>query len=528
MHHLLSLLIFTPVVAALAALLIPPTYRTAFRMLSLVVSGFQCIVLYLLLQSHSANVEFQNMEKVSWIAFDMGSLGSFQADYFLGLDGLSVTLVSLSVIILLVAVVASWSIEKNVKGYFVLLLILNGAIIGTFCALDLLLFYVFFEFMLLPMYFLIGIWGGPRREYASVKFFLYTLLGSILILVVLIGLYMSVRDPSHPENATHTFNMLSMTDPANFISGSVLDPSNHWTMGPCSARGWAFLFLFVGFGIKLPIVPLHTWLPDAHVEAPTAISVVLASLLLKIGAYGLLRLAYPVFPLEALQASWLTGLFGVSSILYGAFNALASKDLKRLIAYSSISHMGFVLLGLASGTVEGTTGAVYQLFSHGIISAMLFILAGVLSDRTQDRTIDNYSGLSTTMKSYAALSMIAFFASMGLPGFSGFIGEVMILLGAFSSSVVNGLLPKWMAFASALGLLLGAAYFIWTIQRMFLGTFSIKIRGVSLPDLGWREYVLLLPLALLTLAFGIFPQPLLEIISPFAINFVEAIMKIKP
>ena len=528
MRHLLSLLIFTPVVAALAALLIPPTYRLVFRILALAVSGLQCILLYLIVHTYSTNGGFQHIEKVSWIEFDLGSLGTFQADYFLGLDGLSVTLVSLSVIILLTAVIASWSVEKHVKGYFVLFLILNGAIIGTFCALDLLLFYVFFEFMLLPMYFLIGIWGGTKREYASIKFFLFTLFGSILILVVLIGLYMSVKDPSHPEKLMHTFNMVSMTDPLNFISGSVLDPSNSWTMGPYSAREWAFLLLFVGFGIKLPMVPLHTWLPDAHVEAPTAISVILAGLLLKIGAYGLLRLAYPIFPHEALQASWLVGFIAVVSILYGAFNALGSKDLKRLIAYSSISHMGFVLLGLASGTVEGTIGATYQLFSHGIISAMLFILAGVLSDRTQDRTIDNYSGLATTMKSYTALVTVAFFASMGLPGFSGFIAEVMIFLGAFTSPATNGLLPKWMAFASALGLLLSAAYYLWTFQRMFLGTFSIKIPAISLADLDRREYLLLLPLALLALGFGIFPQPLLNIIGPFAINFVDVVMKFKP
>lgn len=516
MQHLLSYLIFLPIITGLLALLIPSAYQKSFRLLALSVSVVQLLLLLLIAQSYSSiGSSSQLIEKTSWITLELGSWGLFKAEYFVGLDGLSFIMVLLSVVILFIAVLSSWNTTKSAKGYFILLLILNGAVIGSFCAKDLLLFYLFFEFMLLPMYFLIGIWGGPRREYASIKFFLYTLLGSILILVVIIGLYSSVKEPGPSVQVVHTFNMEYMKDSGNYISGSVLNYSEPWIIGAWSARLWAFLFLFIGFAIKLPMVPLHTWLPDAHVEAPTAISVVLAALLLKIGGYGLARLAYPVFPDGAVYFSWFVGLMGLISIIYGALNALSSKDLKRLIAYSSVSHMGFVLLGLASMTIEGISGAIYQMFSHGILSAMLFLLAGVIYDRTHDRLIENYSGLSSVMKSYTAFIIIAFFASMGLPGFSGFIAEVMIFFGAFKSHSVNALLPEWMAVTATLGLILGAAYYLWTIQRMFFGPLSVKVPG-DLHDLDNREFAMLIPLAFVAIVFGIFPQPLLDIINPFA------------
>jgi NADH-quinone oxidoreductase subunit M len=525
-QYLLTYLIFTPIGAALLALFIPSEAKKSFKVLNLSVSVLQLslLVWIISLTKGSDFSSTQLTEKATWFSVVLGKWGILQAEYFVGMDGLSFTMVVLTILVMLIAGISSWTINKHVKGYFILLLILNGAIIGTFVALDFLLFYLFFEFMLLPMYFLIGIWGGPKREYASIKFLLYTLLGSILILIVLIALYVSVQNPDFQNQIVHTFNLLHMKDSVNYITGSILNPESGWMIGSHSARWWAFILLFIGFAIKLPAVPLHTWLPDAHVEAPTPISVILAALLLKVGGYGLLRIAYPIFPDIATTLSWFVALVGVISIIYGALNALASRDLKRLIAYSSVSHMGFVLLGLASVTTEGISGAVYQLFSHGLISAMLFVIAGVLYDRTKDRMIENYSGLSSKMPIYFTVVLISFFASFGLPGFSGFIAEIMVLLGAFGSNNENGFIHESFAIIATLGLILGAAYFLWTLQRMFFGPFYMKHSEVSLYDLDKRESSMLFSLALLTLLFGIFPQILLDYINPFAQYFTESIL----
>ncbi|HXB11996.1 MAG TPA: NADH-quinone oxidoreductase subunit M, partial [Bacteroidia bacterium] len=360
------------------------------KVITVVTTSIQLLVSIILFASYQPGKGVQFAEQYNWIEMDLGSAGKLTAQYFVGIDGINVSMMLLTGIVMFVGTLASWKIVENRKGYFSLYLLLCSTIQGCFLSLDFLLFFIFFEFMLLPMYFLIGMWGGPRREYASIKFFLYTLLGSIFILVVMIGLYVSVVDPLPSAlsadikdltifktqlaagnidkvDRVHTFNMLLMKDTANYIPGSVLHPLAGYSLWGYSVRALAFLALVIGFAIKLPSVPFHTWLPDAHVEAPTPISVVLAGVLLKIGGYGIIRIAYSIFPEGAVQFAYPIALIGVISIVYAGLNALAMKDIKKMIAYSSVSHMGFVMLGIASLTVEGMNGAMYQMFSHGIL-----------------------------------------------------------------------------------------------------------------------------------------------------------------
>ena len=444
-----------------------------------------------------------------------------QIDYFVGVDGISIALLVMSCFVLVIAALASWEITSNLKGYFVLFLILDMAVIGVFCSLDFFLLYIFYELMLLPLYFLIGMWGGARREYAAIKFFLYTLFGSVFMLLVMIGLYLSVKDPI---TGNHTFNIIQMMNPANYEYGSVFSIAGHQTLFGFSARAVGFLVLFIAFAIKVPVVPLHTWLPDAHVEAPTPVSIILAGILLKVGGYGIIRVCVGIFPEIALANAYWLGMLGVISILYGALNAIAQHDLKRLIAYSSVSHMGFVLLGIASFTTEGLSGALMQMVSHGFLSTMLFFLAGIIYNRVHDRGITHFKGLATLMPQYTVFVMIAFFASLGLPGFSAFIGELFSLAGAFKSPSVNGLLPYWMAACATLGILLGAAYFLWTLQRMFFGTVNLKGGSVwrtSLTDLNTREKLTLLPLAILTFALGLMPSIVFSKMNDSVIAFIQ-------
>ncbi|HWZ21224.1 MAG TPA: NADH-quinone oxidoreductase subunit M [Cytophagaceae bacterium] len=548
---MLSLLILLPIISIFILMVLPMKSYYLLRVITLITTSIQLIVSVVLFFLYKPGKGIQFVEQYNWIEMDLGNAGKLTAQYFIGIDGINVSMMLLTGIVMFVGAIASWKIVENKRGYFSLYLLLCSTIYGCFLSLDFLLFFIFFEFMLLPMYFLIGIWGGPRREYASIKFFLYTLLGSIFILVVMIGLYVSVIDPAASAIATgtkdvstfktqlasgtidktnlvHTFNMLLMKDASNYIPGSVLHQLSSYTLWGYSARAIAFLALIIGFAIKLPAVPFHTWLPDAHVEAPTPISVVLAGVLLKIGGYGMIRIAYPIFPEGAIQFAYFIALVGLVSIVYGGLNALAMKDLKKMIAYSSISHMGFVLLGMASLTVEGMNGAMYQMFSHGLLASLLFLVAGVLYDRTHDRMIENYRGLAVKMPIFTAVVIISFFASFGLPGFSGFIAELFILLGAFNSEFVNGLLPKWMAIVATSGILLGAVYYLWTLQRMFFGKFWIRT-GITwkegLYDLDTREKIITLPLVVLAVVFGIFPHLLLDVISIDMKDLVKSIVR---
>lgn len=556
--HLLSLLIAIPIFGALVIAFWPSDRNRDFRMIALVALILEVVVaasVCFLFERQDSGLQLG--EVADWITLPIGSLGIVSVDYALGVDGISLPLVLLAVVVLLVGLVSSWNIGNKARAYFALYLVLSGSIVGCFLAQDFFLFYLFFEFMLLPMYFLIGLWGGPRREYAALKFFVYTFFGSLLILIVMIGLYLSAIDPVEtaravgilgaedqvfsdtilqiqqwladgriaPQQLVHTFRFEYLSDPGNYIPGSILSLASEFYILDIPVRVLAFWFLFIGFAVKLPVVPVHTWLPDAHVEAPTPISVVLAGILLKIGGYGFIRIVDGFFPTEAFSNMIPLAILGMISIVYGGFNALGQSDLKKMIAYSSVSHMGFVLLGIAAFTGEGFNGAIYQMVSHGVLSAMLFLLAGVIYDRTHDRKIENYSGLISVMPRYTVLVGIAFFASLGLPGFSGFVGELFTLMGAFQASG----LPVWIPALSTLGIVLAAAYFLWTYQRMFFGTFWYK-NGTSgqnspeLADLTKRELGMLLPLAIAAILLGILPGIVFNITGPAVQAWLEKVL----
>jgi NADH-quinone oxidoreductase subunit M len=527
---MLSLIIFIPILFGFIIVLLPSAWRNSFKYITLLATLLQlamCVWIYLNFKTGAAyggvnhEDQFQFVQKLPWINLNLGSMGKMQIDYFVGIDGISISMLVMASLVMVIAALSSWEIKSNLKGFFTLFLLLDMALIGVFCSLDFFLFYIFYELMLLPLYFLIGMWGGARREYAAIKFFLYTLFGSVFMLLVMIGLYLSVKDP---VTGNHTFNMVQMMNPKNYTTGSVFSALSHQTLFGISARVVGFVVLFVAFAIKVPVVPLHTWLPDAHVEAPTPVSIILAAILLKVGGYGIIRVCVSIFPDIAVQGAFWIGLLGVISILYGAFNALAQRDFKRIIAYSSVSQMGFVLLGIASQTPEGISGAIMQMVSHGFLSAMLFFLVGVVYNRVHDRDIYNFRGLGTLMPRYTIFIMIAFFASLGLPGFSAFMAEAFSLTGAFKSASVNGLLPQWLAVCGAIGILFSAAYLLWTLQRMFFGSPSLKggqVWKIALTDLNTREVITLLPLAIMTLVLGLMPSLVFDKINDSVLSLIQ-------
>jgi len=530
----LTWITFLPVLGMVLVLLLPKERRDAIRWTALFFTGLQVILAFVIFTKFDRGMSginteagMQFVEKVSWIDIkSVAWFGRIHIEYLLGIDGLSVVMVLLTALISFVAIISSWTIDKAVKGYFAMFLLLDTGMMGVFVALDFFLFYVFWEIMLLPMYFLIGVWGGPRREYAAIKFFLYTLFGSVLMLLAMIALYFSVTVYIDPAGVIHsvadatkmgmqglekiyTFNMMAMMDPGNYVPDSLLAGTN------TSWRYIAYIALFIGFAIKVPLVPFHTWLPDAHVEAPTAISVILAGVLLKMGAYGMLRISFPMFPDAMIHYSWHLALLGVISMVYGALVAMAQTDFKKLIAYSSVSHMGVVVLGMASMNTQGMTGAVFQMFNHGIITAMLFLIVGVIYDRTHTRGLNEFGGLMNQMPKYAAVMTVAFFAALGLPGLSGFISEAFSLLGAFQTF-------RTLTIISVITIVLTAGYMLWVLQRVFLGSLPEKWKGLT--DINGREMAMLAPLAAIVIFLGIYPSPVLDLMNS-SMNFLAELLR---
>ena len=468
----LTLIVFLPLAGAVVTLFVPKEREGMLRGLANA-STFAtlAIAVWLLLHFRPDAPGFQFEEKVSWIP-------QIAVWYHLGLDGISMPLVFLTALLSFVAAVASASVKERLKEYFFLYLLLVTGMMGAFLALDLFLFYIFWELVLVPMYFLIGIWGGPRREYAAIKFFLYTLAGSVFMLLSILTCYFS--------SAPHSFSI-----PGLIEHGMTLTPAVQW---------WVFLGFFLAFAIKVPIFPFHTWLPDAHVEAPTPISVLLAGVLLKMGGYGFLRISFPLLPKIAAEFGLILAALGLINIVYGAFVAMAQQDFKKLVAYSSVSHMGFVLLGLAALTLTGFNGALLEMFNHGMITGGMFLLVGVLYDRAHTRDLADFGGLGAKVPVYGGILIFFAMASLGLPGLSGFVSEFMSLLGCFPTHPALTML-------SVLGLVLGAAVFLLMIQKVLLGPLHPK--WATLQEINGREIFTLAPLMLFILWVGLWPSAIL-------------------
>ncbi|UPK24156.1 NADH-quinone oxidoreductase subunit M [Bradyrhizobium sp. 195] len=444
----------------------------------------------LVMRFDPSNPDFQFVEKANWLATGI--------TYHMGIDGISLPLVILTTAVMPFCIIASWkAITNRVREYMMAFLILETLMIGTFSALDLVLFYLFFEGGLIPMFLIIGVWGGPRRVYASFKFFLYTLLGSVLMLLAIMALYWN--------------------------GGTTDIPTLMHTAVPRSLQTWAWLAFFASFAVKMPMWPVHTWLPDAHVEAPTAGSVVLAAILLKMGGYGFLRFSLPMFPLASHDFAPLIFTLSAIAIIYTSLVALMQEDMKKLIAYSSVAHMGFVTMGIFAGTMQGVAGGVFQMISHGIVSGALFLCVGVVYDRLHTREIAAYGGLVNRMPLYALTFMVFTMANVGLPGTSGFVGEFMTLLGTFKVSIPT-------AFFASFGVILSACYALWLYRKVVFGAL-VKPSLASMKDLTFRECLTLFPMIALTILFGVYPKPVLDMsaasVQQLVNNYNTAVTAVK-
>jgi NADH-quinone oxidoreductase subunit M len=485
MLRVLSILVACPLIGMLVVLALPKTSVRLIRAVSLLATGAALVVSMSVLgafQPGLAGMQFE--EKLPWIP-------QIAVSYHVGIDGLSLPLVLLTTLLSFLACIASYPIAERQKEYFALYLLLEVGMLGTFVALDLFLFYVFWEVVLVPMYFLIGIWGGGRREYSAFKFFIYTLAGSLAMLLAILALYFRA----------HTFDLVELA-----------------ALGPRLDRAFQqllFVAFFLGFAIKVPVFPFHTWLPDAHVDAPTPISVLLAGVLLKMGGYGFFRVSYPVLPDGAQWFGFAMAVLGMINIVYGAFVAMAQTDFKRLVAYSSVSHMGFVLLGLSSFTPEGLNGALLQMFNHGTITGGMFLLVGVLYERAHTRDLGAFGGLGARVPVYAAMLMCFSLASLGLPGLSGFVSEFLSLVGAFG-------VWRWQTIVSVAGIVVAAAYMLKVIQQVLLGPLNERWR--SIPDMTPWELISLVPLLLIIVAVGVYPPAMLRLQEPAILQLLRHVL----
>ncbi|MBI5059322.1 NADH-quinone oxidoreductase subunit M [candidate division KSB1 bacterium] len=480
---LLSLCIAIPAITALLMLLVPRSAEASVRWIALggSLAAF-AVSLGVYANFVPGQAAYQLVERGPWIS-------TIGAEWHLGVDGISLYLVLLTTLLSVLCIISSWgSIHERIKEYHFFFLLLEAGMIGVFCALDLFVFYVMWEVMLVPMFFLIGVWGGARRVYATVKFFLFTMAGSVLMLVGILYIYFHTTDPTTGLN---TFNLILATEQAKF---------------PMDVQTWLFLSFALAFAIKVPLFPLHTWLPDAHTEAPTAGSVILAGVLLKMGTYGFLRFCLPMFPQTSVEYVPIISVLALIGITYGALVAMVQKDVKKLVAYSSVAHLGFVMLGTFALNIEGLSGSLLQQINHGISTGALFLLVGVVYDRRHTRMLADYGGIAKVMPVYAALFSIIALSSIGLPGLNGFVGEFLILLGTFAAN-------PWYAVIGASGVIFAAVYLLWAYQRMFFGPI-VHEENLKLKDVSAREALPIVVLAGLAVWIGVYPQPFLERMIP--------------